>query len=649
MLNSETNNIKGDNFSMTSGELSDEAFIAEPNKNTELDKAEDEDRIAFESLEEHIEILDYVFDDSSVKPDTSPFMTYPDDKQEFIGKTSYVDLGKTIQQYRNGEINERMLSILEIIIQHKYISTRQIWQMYLLKYGIYIKRNNLKKLLNHMSEKHLLVEFVIQSSIGETKYHIYCADYNGVRLYTALTSGITDWKKTDTLQKPYIVKSSLAKNQFLISYLKHYDIEYKLYPKLNWIDEKKHELSIVPTMQLTFKVKEKLDRIVFLVEVIRTYKGWDEKYSEKLIRYGKYMKSVEDTQDLKKYYIIVCAESQEQIGKAAELLYKLRHVNYISELRNINIFYTHDLELLDSNIKKTLLDNLRSYEFNYEKKLWEECHLDFEIEQRDWHNLEFKVEKIQQESCVAKVDIKNETPNYNHDLPVEIYKIVKSNGLKFPQSITRLAPLLKSNGIDYKEMGYKKLKELFEGISEYYSIYFDIPTEMMVNCSRKLNDLIDNLGLEDQNCEEHAYNLQGNNNDTNEKNIIEKYFFNGIKSNNEHKKIFIGDIYCFKNWDVTVALIIKMTHINDLSREGWLNILSYSYYLANKEERVLINTSNTYMAFDTQLLTFDGKKIYLLAKNNYRQKPNWLLEGLTTANSKVLGEILRNEFMSLFN
>ena len=30
---------------------------------------------------------------------------YPDDKQEFIGRTNYVDLGKAIQQYRNGEID----------------------------------------------------------------------------------------------------------------------------------------------------------------------------------------------------------------------------------------------------------------------------------------------------------------------------------------------------------------------------------------------------------------------------------------------------------------------------------------------------------------------------------------------------------------
>lgn len=50
------------------------------------------------------------------------------------------------------------------------------------------------------------------------------------------------------------------------------------------------------------------------------------------------------------------------------------------------------------------------------------------------------------------------------------------------------------------------------------------------------------------------------------------------------------------------------------------------------------------MYFDTGLLTFSNEKIYLLAKKNYREKPEWILEGLSTANSKVLGEILKKEF-----
>lgn len=599
------------------------------------------------------EILCMMFDDTFIKAETSPFKTYPDDKQEFIGRTNYVDLGKAIQQYRNGEIDERMLHILDIVVHHSYISTRQIWQMYLLKYRLYIKRNNLKKLLNRMADKGLVVEFVVNSSMGGTNYHIYCADYNGVRLYTALTSESVNWKRTDTLQKPYIIKRSLAKNQFLIAYLKYYDIDYKLQPKLMWNGEKGREIAVVPAMQLTFMLKEHLDSIVFLVEVIRTYKGWEESYSEKLIRYGQYMKSVEDTQALKKYYIIVCAETPEQVKEAAQLFYKLQHVKKISELRNMKLFYTYDLELLDTHFEKSLLDNLRSLEYSYEKRAWEECRLNFDFQKRDWHSIEFEIEKVQVEEKSNVIDefCGDELLDDKRNLAVQIYKIVERQGWKFPQSVTRLAIPLKTMGLDYKAMGYKRLKELFEDISEFYTIYYNSPTEMMVDYTEKLKSSLENADSEkkNQNREieyDHTDSISEieTRDNRDKKDIVVDYFANGIRTNREWKKRLINDIYCFKNWEMSAVLLTKMTHVYDLNQDGWFNILAFAYHMAKSEKRVKQNLSETYICFDTGLLTFNDEKIYLLAKKNYREKPEWILEGLSTVNSKVLGEILKKEF-----
>lgn len=603
--------------------------------------------------EDKKEILSLMFDDTFIKAETSPFKTYPDDKQEFIGRIKYVDLGKVIQQYRNGEIDERMLHILDIVVHHGYINTRQIWQMYLLKFRSYIKRINLKKLLNRMAEKGLVVEFVIDSSIGNTNYHIYCADYNGVRLYTALTSESVNWKRTDILQKSYIIKRSLAKNQFLIAYLKYYDVEYKLQPKLMWNDEKGHETAVVPAMQLTFMLKEQLDSIVFLVEVIRTYKGWEEDYSKKLIRYGQYMKSVEDTQALRKYYIIVCAETPEQVKEAAQLFYELQHIKKIAELRNIKLFYTYDLELLDTHFEKSLLDNLRSLEYSYEKKAWGECRLDFDFQKRDWHSIEFEIEKVQVEekSNVIEEFCGEELLADKRKLSVQIYKIVEMQGWKFPQSITRLAIPLKMLGVDYKAMGYKRLKELFEDISKFYTIYHTSPTEMMVDCTEELKSSLKNTDSEKKNeNQEIEYDYEDSisgietKNNRGKKDIVIDYFANGILNNREWRKSLLNDIYCFRNLEKSVALLTKMTHVYDLNQDGWLNILAFSYCRAKSEKRVKQNLSGTYICFNTGLLTFNNEKIYLLAKKNYREKPEWILEGLSTVNSKVLGKILKKEF-----
>lgn len=611
-----------------------------------------------EDSENHNNILAMIFDDTYIKAESSPFRTFPDDKQEFLRKTNYVDLGKAIQQYRNGEIEERMLRILDIVVQHKYISVRQIWQMYLLKFGKYIKRDNLNRLLNRMAEKGLVVGFIVRSSIGETMYHTYCADYNGIRLHTALTSESINWKRTDTLQKPYIIKRSLAKNQFLIAYLKYYDVDYKLQPKLMFTKDGGREMAVTPAIQLTFKLKEQLDSIVFLVETIRTYQGWEEDYSEKIIRYGQYMKSVEDTQILKKYYIIICAESPEQVKEAAQVFYRLRHVKKIQELRDIKLFYTYDLELLDNHIEKCLLDNLRSLEYSYEKKAWEECHLNFEFEKKDWHNIEFEIEEFQQ-TKVSDVleefeleEIKTEElGNNKQKLAKIIYNIVKKQGWDFPQSITRLAIPLKTMGIDYKKMGYRRLKELFEDLSKFYIISYESPTEMVINYTDELSS---SFGDSEEQVENNTIVKEENNEDQNwgtdldiiekERNIIANYFSQEIASSHGQKKAFVNDIFCFRNWDMSVALIIKMTHNYDLSKDGWLNILAFSYYLARKEKRIIQNKLKNYMCFDTGLLTYDSEKIYLLAKRNYREKPEWILEGLSTVHSRVLGEILKKEF-----
>lgn len=602
----------------------------------------------------HKEILNLMFDDIFIKAEKSPFMTYPDDKQEFLEKANYVDFGKVIQQYRNGDIEERMLRVLDIIIHHKYISTRQIWQMYLLKYGLYIKRDSLTKILNRMAEKGLVVGFVVKSSIGEGKYHIYCADYNGVRLYTALKSENINWKRTDTIQRSYIIKRSLAKNQFLIAYLKYYDIDYNLQPKLMWT-ERGREVAVIPSLQLTFKLKEQLDSVVFLVEVIRKYQGWEESFLEKLIRYGKYMQSIEDTQALKKYYVVICAESPEQVTEAIQLFYTHQHVERIPELQTMELFYTYDLELLDNHYNKSLIDNLRSYEFNSEKKVWEQCHLNENFEKRDWRNIEFEIEKVQTETGAntrarfcGEIQIKDK-----RELAIQIYNIVKGQGWDFPQSITKLAIPLKKMGIDYKAMGYKKLSGLFENLSDYYAIYYETSTIMMIDCTEMLKAALNN-GDSGQNneVEENQEDLeQAIEKGQDEKqvikgkrNIIVEYFSDGISSSKEWRKEFSDDIFCFRNWEMSVSLLVKMTRIYDLSKEGWLDVLAYSYHLAKNEKRLIENTSKAYICFDVGLLTFTGEKMYLLAKKNYREQPDWVLEGISTVSSRVLGEILRTEF-----
>ena len=83
--------------------------------------------------------------------------------------------------------------------------------------------------------------------------------------------------------------------------------------------------------------------------------------------------------------------------------------------------------------------------------------------------------------------------------------------------------------------------------------------------------------------------------------------------------------------------------------QGWLDIIAFSYYRAKNQKRIFKNNVSEInrICFDTHLLSFEGEKIYLIAKKNYRAKPEWVLEGLSTIHSKLLGEILKKEFKEL--
>ena len=50
------------------------------------------------------------------------------------------------------------------------------------------------------------------------------------------------------------------------------------------------------------------------------------------------------------------------------------------------------------------------------------------------------------------------------------------------------------------------------------------------------------------------------------------------------------------------------------------------------------------MCFNTGIQTYSYDRIFLVAEKNVRVSPEYVLVGISTANSKVLGEIIKKEF-----
>lgn len=620
------------------------------------------------SLEEKEEILANVLGDRTIKATESPFRTFSDDRQDFEGKVPFVELRRVIQQYQNGEITERMLKLLAIIIQHRNITSRQIWQMYLLKYGKYLKRNHLTKTLNHMVEKRLITQFKIVSSVGKSNYFVYSPEYNGIRLYSAVESESINWRQTDVIQRPYNIKRSLAANQLLIAFLKNYEMSYRIQERLAWSKGNGLEDSgvVKPALELTFKQADEngLENIVFLVEVVRKYQDWEEQFTAKLERYGKYLKSVEDTQVLKQYYIIVCAESEEQIEDVIQLFYQAVHIKHVPALKDSMLYLVTDMDLLDENVKKDLLHNLKGMKYDYGKNVWVFHCPDFEFPKRNLNELEVEVDIISnEEKAVPELapDVHCPADADKEKLAMQIYHVIHDAGLEFPVSVARIAVLLKASGIDYKQAGYKRLKKMFDDLSPYFEQQYLSPTELMITQTEEFLRKHKSKGqrtsvknLEEQqktdihgDSETRTNSLEGQSRvgdrkkDVSSLDIIEKYILYGMAGKRKWYQQFRSNFFV-KNWDMTVAFLNKMTRNYDFSAEGWKNIIAYSYQEARTERAIM--QSGKYMCFDTGIQTYSYDRIFLLAEENVRVSPEYALVGISTANSKALGQIIKKEF-----
>ncbi len=225
------------------------------------------------------------------------------------------------------------------------------------------------------------------------------------------------------------------------------------------------------------------------------------------------------------------------------------------------------------------------------------------------------------------MDERIETTKDKKGLAIQVYRAVRDRGWDFPQKISSMAVILMDSGIDWRKLGYTKMLRLFEDLSDYFTVHAVSQTEKLIDYTQGLKTAVEEGGEA-----------------SGEQNMIVRYFADGIREKRTWKKEFTGEIYCFHNWDKTTVMLTKMTGVYDLSPEGWLDILSFSYHLASGRGQVMKNLSGNYLCFDTGLPAVYGDKIYLLAGKNACETPRWMLLGLTTVYSRFLGGILKSEF-----
>lgn len=653
--------------------------------------------------EQKKQVLTIVLDDSFIKADISPFKVYPDEKSVNFSEGKPIDITQTVREFRNGVINEDMTFILGIVIEHRFITSRQLWQIYFLRKKVFINRSRFDRLLEKMVNSNLLTSFNFSSSLAPTNsYKVFCAAYNGVRLYSAINKKqIPYWSKTFSVKQPWDIKRHLANNQLIISFLKNYVLKYTVRPDCPILSKPYAGKKICPLSQIecinTTDDKE-VASAIFLVEVVRRFNGWEKELTGKLHRYGAYMNDLKDTQQINKYYLLICLEDQEQYEAAfncyRKIKYDLENDYDLDISSSLDGFFTYDMKLLDKNYEDDLLTVLMGHEYRH--NTWIEKRFMMSFDKVNWEEFNYisKITESESTSDDGATPLSSNT-SYSNLSQEELFKFIKGTvlnaGLEFPADITKINSVLRKAGFDYSEIGYKRCKDLFFDLKDFFDITYPIPTKMQIHLKNRKdasvvideyysdkNDFIEHDNVHEDFGEVFSTILESNeswytksdlsfNNATDgdkgpftlqsldnttapvsspRDNIYQRYFSISLDEKKENIKFLHKYIY-MKNRDMSATVLGKLTHRDEFSVFGWGAIIAFSFNDAMKKNAVYVSRDRKYLCFSLGIKSSYDDVIYLLADKSTREGCDWVLKGIATKSSKTLGSIINEHFSNI--
>ena len=287
--------------------------------------------------------------DNEIKATVSPFAIRPGEIKVFDGKDGYVSMSQIVQRINLGHINELHFTILEIVNEFEFITSRQILQM-LEKKGIDVgSQEKLNNKLEQLVKSKILTRYYFDSQDGKGIYRIYCLEKMGK--YLLDSRGIEcKWQPTDNTKPVAMIKKRLAGNQVIIAYLnkvKAYE-SYTPKPALKAKTLGKVFKASGGGIKLTKGEKS----IQFLFEVIRREDDWQNKLTDKIRMYKDFYENFVpgDCGYTALPQLIIVCEDEKHIAEA----FKHIVINKL-EIDKINLYFTTDLKQNSDTLEDTLI------------------------------------------------------------------------------------------------------------------------------------------------------------------------------------------------------------------------------------------------------------------------------------------------------
>ena len=211
--------------------------------------------------------------DNEIKAVVSPFAIREGEIKVFDGKDGYVSMNQIIHKINIGHINDIHFSIMELVNEFEFITSRQLYQLLEWK-GIDPKsQDKLNNKLDQLVKSKILTRYYFTSEEGKAIYRIYCLEKMGK--YLLNSRGVdTKWQPTDNTKPVPMIKKRLAGNQTIIAYLrkvKAFD-SYVPKPAIN----AKMAGKVFKATGGSVKLTKNSKAIQFLFEVVRREDDWEK-------------------------------------------------------------------------------------------------------------------------------------------------------------------------------------------------------------------------------------------------------------------------------------------------------------------------------------------------------------------------------------
>ena len=289
-------------------------------------------------------------EDNQIKAQVSPFAIREGEIKTFDGKDGYVSMNQIVHKIDIGHINEIHFAILELVNQFEFITSRQLYQMLVIK-GIDPKsQDKLNNKLDQLVKSKILTRYYFNSDEGKGIYRIYCLEKMGKYLLNSKEIECK-WQQSDNTKPVAMIKKRLAGNQTLIAYLrkvKAFD-EFTVKPALNAKMEGKVFKATGGAVKLTKNNKS----IQFVFEVIRREKEWEKKLVDKMKLYKDFYENFlpGDSGFAGIPQLILVCEDERHMAETFKQI-----VSNKIEIPKIKLYFTTDLRQNNETLEDTLVD-----------------------------------------------------------------------------------------------------------------------------------------------------------------------------------------------------------------------------------------------------------------------------------------------------